>query len=153
MELGARAEALARSELPRLVASASMSTARAEILGRIRRALRDVPSHERAADVAVPRDYRRRTAPGTREELIERLDARLRDYRAAVRRAPARGAAAAVGAACAELGLNRVVAPRGLPAQWRPPGVEVVEDHGLEVDDLDAINAALTGCAVAIAET
>ncbi len=43
--------------------------------------------------------------------------------------------------------------PPGLPAEWRPGAVEVVEDGGLTARELDAIDGALTGCAVAIAET
>jgi L-lactate dehydrogenase complex protein LldG len=46
-----------------------------------------------------------------------------------------------------------VVVPPGLPAHWRPDGVEVIEDHGLTAKQLDAIEGAITGCAVGIAET
>ena len=129
-----------------------MSTAREEILGRIRTALANVPSAERAADVTVPREYRHASAMAS-ADLVARLEERLLDYHATVRRAAASDAAEAVAEACSSLNLARVVVPPGLPPAWRPPGVEVMEDRGLAVHELDAINAALTGCAVAIAET
>ena len=53
-------------------------TARAEILDRIRWALRDAP-----AVPEVPRDYRRSSGLGG-EELIELLTDRLLDYKANV---------------------------------------------------------------------
>jgi L-lactate dehydrogenase complex protein LldG len=60
----------------------------------------------------------------------------------------------AVEEAAAEMDLRRLVVPSALPAQWRPSsGVQVVEDRGLSAAELDAIDGAVTGCAVAIAET
>jgi L-lactate dehydrogenase complex protein LldG len=59
----------------------------------------------------------------------------------------------AITAGCAEMGLGRVVVPAGLPAAWRPREVDVIEDAGLSAGELDAIDGAVTGCAVAIAET
>jgi L-lactate dehydrogenase complex protein LldG len=47
----------------------------------------------------------------------------------------------------------RAGVPPGLPAAWRPDGVELVEDENLDPRTLDGLDGALTGCAVAIAET
>lgn len=129
-----------------------MSAAREEILSRVRGALRDVPREERADDVAVTRGYRTRdhADPATR---LDRFAERVSDYRAEVRRVNADGITAAVTQVCAEQGLTRVVVPSVLPGEWRPTGVEVVEDRGLSARELDAIDGAVTGCAVAIAET
>jgi L-lactate dehydrogenase complex protein LldG len=86
--------------------------------------------------------------------VLELFEDRLRDYGATVRRVAAPAAADAVGDACRALGLRRVAVPPGLPPAWRPASaVEVVEDHGLSARELDGIDAALTGCAVAIAQT
>jgi L-lactate dehydrogenase complex protein LldG len=126
--------------------------AREEILSRIGAALRDVPADERPAEVAVAREYRRRADLGP-TELAERLARRLRDYHAGVRRVVPAGIAAAVAEACEEMKLRRIVVPESLPSEWRPEGVEVVEDEGLTAEQLDAIDGALTGCAAAIAET
>ncbi len=129
-----------------------MSAAREEILGRIRGALRDVPAGERPQDVAVARDYAR-AGGRSREQLVDHLAERIADYAAEVRVVTAGQLADAVTAACAEMGLGRVVVPPGLPAGWRPRDVELTEDVDLTATELDAIDGAVTGCAVAIAET
>jgi len=132
-----------------------VSGARDEILARVRRAVGDVPAAERADDVPVARDYRRgdrRAAP----QLLDLLEARLRDYNADVRRAAVRGdgVRAAVSDACRGLGLSRLVVAAGVPDEWRPDGAEaVVDDVELSAAELDALDGAVTGCAVAIAET
>jgi L-lactate dehydrogenase complex protein LldG len=143
-----------------------MSDAREEILRRIGVALRDVPGGENRSDVPVAREYRREDdAPSA--ELVARLTARLHDYHATVRRVAVGdlgtavgnlggavgNVGGAVGDACAELGLRRLIVPPELPVQWRPEGVELVEDHGLSAHDLDGFDGAITGCAAAIAET
>jgi L-lactate dehydrogenase complex protein LldG len=51
------------------------------------------------------------------------------------------------------LGLRRIALPGGLSGEWRPTGVEIFEDRGLTPRELDGIDGAVTGCAVAIAET
>ena len=129
-----------------------MSAAREEILGRVRRALRDVPADEDAADVSVPREYRRRHDDPV-ESVIERFADRVRDYHADVRRLPAIDVPQALRDACEQFGLRRVVVPAALPKSWRPEGVDVVEDRQLAPAELDEIDAAVTGCAAAIAET
>jgi len=134
------------------VATAVVSAAREEILGRIRSALADVPATERPGDVPVERDYRRRGKLGA-EARIELLAERLRDYHAEVRTVAPDRVGEAVAEACGQWGLTEVVVPPELEAAWRPPGVEVVEDRGLDPAELDRIDAAVTGCAAAIAET
>jgi L-lactate dehydrogenase complex protein LldG len=134
------------------VAQTLVSTAREEILGRIHAALADVPAGEAPGDVPVAREYRRRAELPT-AELVERFVQRLRDYHAEVRRVEPGGLAQALSEGCALMNLRRVVVPPGLPAHWRPDGVEVIEDHGLTAKQLDAIEGAITGCAVGIAET
>lgn len=129
-----------------------MNDARSEILARVRSALRDVPQDERAADVPVARQYVR-TGQRAGPELLDLLEERLRDYRATVHRTGAGEIARAVGEACGALGLRRVAIPPDLPRDWAPPGVEIIEDHGLSPRELDRIDGAVTGCAVAIAST
>jgi L-lactate dehydrogenase complex protein LldG len=129
-----------------------MSTAREEILARIRGALHDVPVTESPADVAVARGYRRaRELSGA--ALVDLLQERVADYAAEVRRVAAGDLAGAIATACAEMGLRRVAVPSSLPEPWRPHDVELIEDEDLSATDLDAIDGALTGCAVAIAQT
>jgi L-lactate dehydrogenase complex protein LldG len=119
-----------------------VSAARDEVLERIHRALEDaVPVDE------VPRDYRRR-GDAPRGQLLERFAERVADYRAHVELTAYPRAAAA-----AALTGRRVAIAADLPAELRPAGVDLLEDHGLAATDLDALDAALTTCAAACADT
>jgi L-lactate dehydrogenase complex protein LldG len=102
--------------------------------------------------VDVPRDYRR-TDDAPRAAIVARFRERAADYRARVRRVDAGNLAEAVSGICAEHGAKRIGVPAGLPAAWHPHGVEAVADDGLSAADLDGLDGALTGCALAIAET
>ncbi|MGY1764601.1 lactate utilization protein C [Geodermatophilus sp. SYSU D00779] len=127
-----------------------MTSAREEVLGRIRTAL-----GEHRPGVVVPRDYRaadERPAEQLREVLVDRLE----DYKASVLRCGPDEVGATVTAAL-DTGLGSgwdagsvVVAP-GVPAEWRPDGA--TEDDGRPAVELAAFAATLTGVAVAIAET
>jgi len=100
----------------------------------------------------VPRTYRRRSqADGA--ELVEQFAAMAGEYRATVRRVAAADLATELAGECDRLGLRRLVIPTALPFDWRPDGVELVEDRGLSASELDAIDGALTGCAAAVAQT
>ena len=81
------------------------------------------------------------------------LAERLLEQRTQVRRVAVADIAGEVAEVCAELGVRRLGVPPGLPVEWRPTGVDVVEDHDLAPGELDALDAALTGCTLAIAET
>jgi L-lactate dehydrogenase complex protein LldG len=129
-----------------------VSAAREEILSRIRGALGDVPAAETPDDVVVTRDYRS-VDERPRDELIALLCERIGDYNAEVRRVGSAGIADAVRAACADAGIAKLAVAPGVPAEWRPAGIEIVEDHDLGAAELDELNAAFTGCASAIAET
>ena len=129
-----------------------MSTARDEMLGRIRSALRDVASDERPEDVPIAHDYRN-TDTDTRAALVERFTERLVDYKAKVRRVTAADLPGAIMAACAARGARRIVVPIDLPQAWAPPAVELLPDDGLTNAQLDQSDGALTGCALAIAQT
>jgi L-lactate dehydrogenase complex protein LldG len=122
-----------------------VSTAREDILVRVRAALRDVPATE---DPAAPAYQPPPAAPG---DVVARFVERVSDYRATVR--DARDIAATVEQVCTEHDAWRLAVPSGLPSHWRPASVGLVADDGLSARDLDALDGALTGCAIAIAET
>ena len=126
-----------------------MSSARDEILAQIRAALRDVPSDERPEDVSVARDYLEQEPDATVERFVERVT----DYGASVRTVAAAELASAIGEACREVNVARIVVPRDLPAEWVPSSIEALVDAPLAAVELDQIGAALTGCALAIADT
>ncbi|MEU8003920.1 LUD domain-containing protein [Catellatospora sp. NPDC049111] len=116
-------------------------SARDEILHSIRTANGPSPTA-----VPVPRDYTTTGAyaPGA-PKLLDLLADRLRDYRAAVRRC----APADLAATLAELTKGwRVAVPEGLTV----PGA-VPDRPTLSHTDLDAVDAVLTGCAAACADT
>ena len=117
-----------------------MSDARSVVLGRIRAALGPSP-----AVPEVPRDY-----VGAHVEAdVDRFCERVADYQATVRRVAAGELDDALREACAG---RRIGVPAGAP--WRPAGAEVVvDDPPLPARELDTLDGALTGCALAIAET
>jgi L-lactate dehydrogenase complex protein LldG len=120
-----------------------VSTAREEVLGRIRRALADRP-----APVEVPRAYRH-AGDLPRTDLLDLLVDRLVDYKAAVRRCTDPQLVDTLADALTARGAVRVVVPPGLP--WELPGA--VADDGLSAADLDGLDGVVTACAVAVAET
>ena len=121
-----------------------MSAARDEVLARVRAALRDVP----AGEPVEPWSYE---PPASGFDPVQRFAERVADYRATVREVD--DLAQTIARVCGEQGANRVGVPPALPAEWRPRDIELVEDHGLSPQELDALDGALTGCALAIAET
>lgn len=127
-----------------------MTSAREEILTRVRRAI-----GEAGGPVEVPRAYARVRGDGT--DLVGRFAERVADYRAVVEQVAAGQLPAAVAAACSRHGVRRLVLPPDLPTAWFSAldGVETVRDGNppLSPDELDAIDAVLTGAAVGVAET
>lgn len=123
-----------------------MTSARDEILDRVRTALAGSAPVE-----PVARAYRRGGSTG--DAVVELLCERLEDYKAEVRRVDARTLPSALAAILAARSARRVGVPRGLPADWRPPDVEIVEDDGLDAHELDALDGVVTACTLAIAET
>ena len=128
-----------------------MTSAREEVLGRIRTAL----GAERTAPAAVARDYRQ-DHPATGPELLDLVVDRVEDYRATVLRCDPADVAVTVRAALDQaLGAgwaagDVVVAP-GLPQEWRPEGCDVDDDRpAVQLADRAA---SVTAVAVAIAET
>ena len=116
--------------------------ARDAILGRVREALRDVPDGEAIEPLAYE-------PPAPSGNAVARFAERVADYRATVREADA--LAETIARVCAEHGARRLGIPAGLLEGWRPDGLELVEDDGLSLGDLDALDGALTGCVLAIA--
>ncbi len=137
----------AGTELPRVVEGALVS-AREEMLGRIRTALGPSPEVPE-----VPRDYRQGgEQPSGSEELAERFCERVAEYRATVLRTSPDELERILGEACDARGSRRLLAAPGV--SWTVPGVEVEPDGpDVSVATLDDVDGALTGCALAIAET
>jgi L-lactate dehydrogenase complex protein LldG len=121
-------------------------SARDDVLARVRAALRDVPADEAPA---VRQAYE--PPPPPAGDPVVRFAERVADYQATVREAGE--LAATIARVCAEHDARRLGVPTGLLEGWRPEALELVEDDGLSARELDALDGALTGCALAIAET
>ncbi len=132
-----------------------MTSAREEILWRIRRATHDVPNDEHPEDVPVERGYRKRDdAP--REEIVARFAERVAEYEATVHRVREDNLPRAIAEACERRGIKRLVVPPGLPEGWVSEGVELLRDDAsmrLSSEELDRSDGVLTGCALGISQT
>jgi L-lactate dehydrogenase complex protein LldG len=118
------------------------------ILGAVRQALART-----SPPVPHVQAYRRGGDLGE-EGRIERFLSRLHDYNVHVAELDSAGEIADVLAErLRAYGVARIAAPDDLPDAWRPEGVEMMADRALDARGLDAVPAAVTGCAVAVAET
>jgi L-lactate dehydrogenase complex protein LldG len=120
-------------------------SAREEILGRVRSALRDVPASENPADVAVDRPAPR---PTTAED-VELFAERVADYKATVVRCTPEDLPTHL--ASALQGVPRLLVPADLPEDLRP--ADAILDEQLTTAELDTVDAVLTTAALGIAET
>jgi L-lactate dehydrogenase complex protein LldG len=132
------------------------SSSRERVLARVRKAKATM------TEPPITRDYRTAGdhdgADG--EGLIEVFVDRLIDYRADVTRVADDDVAGAVSDICEREGARSLVVALGYPDRWRPMGLDPVVD-GLGQDgatllstaELDGIDAVVTTCAVAVAET
>jgi L-lactate dehydrogenase complex protein LldG len=119
-------------------------TAREAVLERIRQALGPAP-----AVPEVPRAYGHAVVAAGGDP-VGLFCERVADYRATVVRVQEPALGAAIAAACEARGSRRVIAA----GEWDAPGVSItLDDASLPARELDGFDAALTGCALAIAET
>ena len=122
-----------------------MTAAREAVLARIREALGDgVPPP------TVPRDYVTRGSSPP-DVVVARFVERVEEAGAGVLRAD--DTATTVAAVLAQHGASRVVVAPDLAVELRPVGVDLVEDGELAPRLLDALDGAVTTCAVACADT
>ena len=132
----------------------SSASAKAEILRRIRAAIGRGSDQETALDQwgGLARGYRR-GATRSREEQVNLLTDRLRDYGAHVVRVEESAVAETVSRVLRDRGKKRMVVPMGLAEEWLPGGIEIVEDDGIAATALDGFDGVMTGATLAIAET
>jgi iron-sulfur cluster protein len=126
-------------------AAGAANGARADILHRIRTALKG------ATPADVPRNYRTEDTR-ERDEIVDLFAERVAEYRATVHRVGEDEVRETVERIANEAGAERIGIPGDLPGEWRPGSPDLVEDASLSVPELDALDGALTGCALAIAE-
>jgi L-lactate dehydrogenase complex protein LldG len=133
---------------------ANEMSSREDILRRIRAANGGTSTEEaaRAGWSAVPRNYKR-AGVRQREQVLELLEDRLRDYDATVNRCSRGDVAMAVAAMLSDRGKRRMVVPAAVTPEWLPANFEFVVDSGLTAIELDGFDGVLTGSTLAIAET
>ncbi|MGK5544452.1 LutC/YkgG family protein [Streptomyces sp. URMC 127] len=132
-----------------------IGSSRELILGRVRRALRDVPASEQPADHPVARDYAEKHGERSRAETVDLLAENLADYRALVHRTDAPGLPALLARLLRERGARRVAVPAGLPSGWLTGASAelLVDSPGLTLRELESAGSVVTACALAVAET
>ncbi|MGW3664411.1 LutC/YkgG family protein [Streptomyces sp. NPDC005141] len=136
------------------------------ILGRVRRALADVPpddtppvperpGRDSRYEQAVDRRYLREHGARDVAETVDLLAENLADYRAIVHRATDEELPYLVMRLLAERGPQYVLVPPGLPPEWMSAADPTrVHDRAVSTPrELDKVGSVVTGCALAIAET
>ncbi|MFB6841845.1 lactate utilization protein C [Streptomyces sp. NPDC056361] len=123
---------------------------RARILARIRAAVADAPEAPE-----VVRAYRTDHVADDPDAVLDLLHENLADYRAHVHRTAPDGLAGLIARLLAEHGARSVVVPPGLPDAWLAATGAERRTDGPELSpyELDAADAVVTGCALAVAET
>ncbi|MEU5778087.1 LutC/YkgG family protein [Streptomyces venezuelae] len=135
-------------------------SARDRVLGRVRRALADVPADsvpvdDVAYEKAVDRGYAREHGVRTVEETVDLLAENLADYRAIVHRCTEDEVSDLLMRLYAERGSETVLVPPELPPHWLAAADPVrIHDRAVSTPhELDRVDSVITGCAVAVAET
>lgn len=129
-----------------------MSSAKQEILQRVRAAIREVREDRDKGYAEVVRGYEQASTVTLAQRLSLFAD-RLRDYDATVYPCAEPEISQMVGKALSTRQKTRMLMPSGLPPQWLPSGFHFVVDDDLTFDEIDRYDGVITGCAVAIALT
>lgn len=130
-------------------------SSRERILGRVRRALADVPRDDTPYDQAIARDYVREHGDRSVEQTVDLLAENLADYRAIVHRCTAEDLASTIAGMLAARGAKTVLVPPGLDPSWLAAAEadQVPDRIESTPHELDRIDSVVTACTVAIAET
>jgi L-lactate dehydrogenase complex protein LldG len=130
-------------------------SSRERVLGRVRRALADVPADDTPYEQAVERAYLREHVSGDTGRTVALLAENLADYRAVVHHCDAAGLAETIAGLLGARGASSVLVPPGVDERWlsATSAVRVADRPESTPEDLDRVDSVVTGCAVAIAET
>ena len=129
-----------------------MNSAKEEILGRIRRAIKRPEDTRTSSYDAIQRAYIQAGACD-RDQRVELFGDRLRDYGSGVYRCQSNEIAPAIDNVLSQREKRRLLVPSGFPAKWLPKSFEFVRDSGLTKQEINDVESVLTGCALAIAST
>jgi L-lactate dehydrogenase complex protein LldG len=135
-----------------------MSTAvnaRQKVLDRIRTATKTVAKNdaERAAEYAsLPRSYVHAGAR-SRQQTLDLMIERLREYDAEVVETPPAGLTGAIANMLGASGHKSFVTPAGLPAEWRVAGFNWTVDNGLSSAELAGHDGVVTAAFCGVADS
>lgn len=132
-----------------------MIDSKKEMLNRISKALVDRPPMSKPEDIDIPRNYKQKGSL-SRPELLNLFVERVSDYKANVRVIDISEIVASIEEICTRKNLNTIVTSDTFPTDLRPTNVEVVVDHPtnmLSNYQLDSMDAVVTTCAIAVAQT
>jgi L-lactate dehydrogenase complex protein LldG len=129
-------------------------SARETVLGRVRDALTDVPRDESPGDVAIPRDYQRRTEM-SQAEVVDLFVENVCDYGASVHRGRRSDLVATMTEICRARGVHTMAVAPGFPEQTvTGAGVVLLRDETpMSRASLARAGGVATSAAVGIAET
>ncbi|MCQ9130898.1 LutC/YkgG family protein [Streptomyces hilarionis] len=125
------------------------------ILGRVRRALADVPADDTPYEDAVTRTYLREHGERDVAQTVDLLAENLADYRAIVHRCDEDELPALLARLLAEREASTVLVPPGLDTAWLAESdvTRVADRAESGPRELDVVDSVVTACAVAVAET
>jgi len=128
-------------------------SARDEILRRIREALPGEPVDPAASHARIERSYR--TSEGlSHEACLELFLDRLIDYDTEVLQVENQaGIAGAIAAALRRAGEDKALVAEEFSAAWIPDGFAFEKDGSLSTEQIEAAQAVVTTCEVAVAST
>ena len=134
------------------MSDASAQDSRASILARIRDSLPAPAADRSSAYEQIPRSYER-----TREELPSlRLAAfldRLKDYDSEVHQVSSDRVKSAVQTVVRDTHIRALLIPAEFPEAWLPEHCALLRDEALAIEQMEGVDAVLTTCETAIAET
>ena len=100
----------------------------------------------------IARDYLR-TSEDDSGSRVDLFTERLVDYGADVHHVSPKEIATKAAELCEGRSVQNLVIPTDLPQDWRPEGLELRPDEGLERAVLESTDGVMTGCTLAIAQT
>jgi len=130
----------------------SPSTAREEILAKVRQAVGDNRSSCETEYASIPRHYRHE-GQASRSEILSLLASRLHDYDAVVYHCPVGEIARTIDAAMTARGKSTLLRPEHLPNEWLPPIHNFPLVDGMSYEEVDRGEGVITACVAAIAFT
>jgi L-lactate dehydrogenase complex protein LldG len=101
---------------------------------------------------ALPRDYIRQGSL-SREDKLQLLIERLREYDAEVIETTPQELPAAIAAQLKASGKSNFIAPAGLPAEWLAYGFHWTIDHGLATEQIEQAEGVVTAAFCGVADS